>query len=62
MLALFRALMPKEDRFFEMFERHSRVLVSGAEALQSLFAEGADVPRWCAEVKTHEKAADAITA
>jgi len=62
MLSWFRAVMPKEDRFFDMFERHSQVLVSGAEALTSLLAVDADVPRWCAEVKRHEKEADRITA
>ncbi|MBE7203076.1 MAG: nuclease PIN, partial [Parafilimonas terrae] len=33
MLAWFRALMPKEDRFFDLFERHAATLVDGAAAL-----------------------------
>lgn len=62
MLSWFRALMPKEDRFFDMFERHSRVLVSGAEALRALLAEGGDIAHWSAQVKFHENEADRITA
>ena len=30
MLAWFQALMPKEDRFFELFARHSLTLVAGS--------------------------------
>ncbi|MDK9698433.1 MAG: DUF47 domain-containing protein [Siculibacillus sp.] len=62
MLSWFRALMPKEDAFFDMFERHSEVLVAGAEALHRLLSGAPDVAAASAEVKRHEKAADAITA
>ncbi|TIN23626.1 MAG: nuclease PIN, partial [Mesorhizobium sp.] len=27
MLNWFRALLPREDKFFDLFERHSRILV-----------------------------------
>ncbi|TIU43282.1 MAG: nuclease PIN, partial [Mesorhizobium sp.] len=36
MLGWFRKLLPREDRFFDLFERHSRTVVGGAEALQQL--------------------------
>ena len=36
MLAWFRALMPREDRFFDLFERHAATLTDGAAALRSL--------------------------
>ena len=64
MLSWFRALMPKEDGFFDLFERHSRVLVAGAEALEALLAaDGPEgIARWAAEVKAQEKEADRITA
>jgi len=62
MLSWFRAIMPKEDGFFDMFERHSQVLVAGAEALHRLLSGGPDIAAGCAEVKRHEKAADDITA
>jgi predicted phosphate transport protein (TIGR00153 family) len=61
MLSWFRAIMPKEDAFFDMFERHSRVLVAGADALAKLLEGGPDVPARCLEVKAHENEADAIT-
>ena len=62
MLSWFRAIMPKEDAFFDLFERHSQVLVAGAEALYGLLSGGPDIAAACAEVKRHEKAADEITA
>ncbi|RYY13890.1 MAG: nuclease PIN, partial [Alphaproteobacteria bacterium] len=46
MLGWFKALMPREDRFFDLFERHSRTLVAGAEALQGVLQGGDAVPRY----------------
>ena len=40
MLGWFRALMPKDDRFFDLFARHSRTLVQGAVALEKLLQAG----------------------
>jgi predicted phosphate transport protein (TIGR00153 family) len=62
MLSWFRAIMPREDGFFDQFERHSRVLLAGAEALHALLSGAPDLAAACAEVKRHEKAADDITA
>ncbi|CDX26253.1 hypothetical protein MPLB_770048 [Mesorhizobium sp. ORS 3324] len=36
MLGWFRRLLPREDRFFDLFERYSRTVVGGAEALEQL--------------------------
>jgi hypothetical protein len=47
MLGWFQALMPKEERFFELFARHARALVAGAEALERLLE--ADLARVCTE-------------
>jgi hypothetical protein len=33
----FRALMPREERFFELFIRHAQVTVAGAVALPATF-------------------------
>ena len=41
MLRWFHALMPKEERFFELFAQHSRAVVAGAEALRAML-EGGD--------------------
>lgn len=59
-LGWFRALLPREDRFFDLFEEHSRTLVSAAEALQKLLA-GEDVERYGQEIIGLEDKADAIT-
>lgn len=61
MLGGFRALLPREDKFFDLFERHSRILVAGAEALQKLLAGGESVQRHCNEIVDLENQADAIT-
>jgi predicted phosphate transport protein (TIGR00153 family) len=61
MLKLFRRMMPKEDRFFDLFERHSRTLVAGAEALQGMLEGGDRVPEFCAEIVRREHEADDIT-
>lgn len=61
MLGWFRALLPREDKFFDLFERHSRILVSGAEALQKLLDGGEGVERHCREIVELEHQADEIT-
>jgi len=62
MLSWFQALMPKEERFFDLFERHAETLVGGAAALRSLLDGGPDLPARCRDIKTRENEADAITA
>jgi uncharacterized protein len=61
MLAWFRALMPKEDRFFDLFERHATTLVDGAVALRALLDGTQDVPLASRAIAEHEDKADAIT-
>ena len=41
MLRWFHALMPKEERFFDLFGQHSRAVVAGAVALRAML-EGGD--------------------
>jgi predicted phosphate transport protein (TIGR00153 family) len=60
MLNWFRAMLPREDKFFDLFAEHSRIVVSGAEALQKLLAGGGDVERHCREIIELEDQADAI--
>lgn len=52
--------MPREDRFFDLFARHSHTVVKAAEALQSLLA-GGDVEKHAREIMELENQADAIT-
>lgn len=61
MLGWFKALMPKEGRFFELFERHATVVVAGAESLRGLLRGGDSVERYCKEIFQHEAEADDIT-
>lgn len=62
MLGWFKALMPREDGFFNLFARHSRTLVAAAEALQGVLEGGEAVPRHCQIIVDREHEADAITA
>jgi len=57
MLGWFRALMPREERFFELFTRHAQVTLAGAEALKALLSGGGDVLRCCNEVISRENEA-----
>jgi len=61
MLRWFHALMPKEERFFELFARHSQTVLAGAEALRAMLEGGAAVPPQCKVVMDREQDADDIT-
>ena len=45
MLRWFHALMPKEERFFDLFARHSEAVLAGAVALRAMLEGGAAVER-----------------
>ncbi len=60
MLRWFQALLPKEDRFFGLFEAHSQTLCAGAGALRILLDGGDAVPAQCAAIAHHENEADEI--
>ncbi len=61
MLRFIRAIMPKEDRFFDMFERHAQILVAGADAMGRMLAGTEAIPDSCKAIETHEHAADDVT-
>ena len=61
MLGWFRALMPKEERFFDLFTRHAQITLAGAQALSALLKGGDDVLLYCREITWHENEADEIT-
>jgi len=61
MLGWFRALMPREERFFELFTRHAHVTLTGAQALRAMLQGGDDVLRHCKEISLRENEADEIT-
>jgi predicted phosphate transport protein (TIGR00153 family) len=61
MLGWFRAMMPKEERFFDLFEKHAAIVVAGAEALRGLLQAGASTERYCQQIFRLEAEADDVT-
>lgn len=61
MLGLFRAVMPKEDRFFDLFSQHAKTLVDGAKALSDLMSGADSIESATARVYKHEDEADEVT-
>jgi predicted phosphate transport protein (TIGR00153 family) len=59
LLTWFRALLPKEDRFFDLFNRHAAVVLLGAQALRELLNGGSAVAYGCQRIMLHENEADA---
>ena len=60
MLRFFQALMPREEKFFALFNDHARTLVDGAVALRDLLEGGPGVAEACRRIFAHENRADAI--
>src|SRR3954469_14553941 len=60
MLGWFRALMPTEHRFFDLFIQHSQVTLAAAEALRTLLAGESEVTRCIADITRRENEADDI--
>jgi uncharacterized protein len=61
MLSWFQALMPREEGFFDLFERHAETLVAGAHALRRMLDGGEGYLACCQEIRRQEHAADDIT-
>ena len=61
MLDWFRALLPKEERFFGLFEQHAALVVAGAESLRAALEGGLDLPQHLQAVVERENEADAVT-
>ena len=60
MLGWFQAIMPKEDKFFDLFEQHAALVVAGAEALRSLLKGGDAVENCRAQILSLENQADEV--
>jgi len=56
----FHALLPREEKFVDLFVRHADTLVDGAAALRRLLEGGAGIAAACAEIMAHEHAADEV--
>ena len=61
MMQWFQALMPKEEKFFELFARHSDVVVAGAVALRAMMEGGDALSRNYQIVMDREHDADDVT-
>lgn len=61
MMRWFHALMPKEERFFDLFARHAEAVVGGARALRAMLNGGAEIERNCQIVMDREHEADDAT-
>jgi predicted phosphate transport protein (TIGR00153 family) len=61
MFGWFQKLLPREDRFFELFNRHSQTLVEGAKSLRDLLEGGEAVPVASDRITHYENEADVIT-
>ena len=61
MLGWFQKLLPREEKFFEMFTQHSETVVAGAQALRALLDGGDTVPRHYKTIMDREQDADNIT-
>ena len=60
MLKWFHALMPKEERFFDLFARHAEAVLAGGRALRAMMEGGGEVERNCHLVVQHEHEADDV--
>lgn len=61
MLNWFHKLMPREDRFFTLFDQHAQTIAAGARAIRSMLEGGAAVQEHCREIMRIEHEADEIT-
>lgn len=61
MLRWFQALMPREDRFFQLYNQHAEIVVEGAKALKGLLEGGPGVAAAASQVYHFEKRADAVS-
>jgi len=58
---MFGRLMPREGRFFDLFNEHAELVVQGSRELAALMASGDDLERRAHNVESIEKRADRIT-
>jgi predicted phosphate transport protein (TIGR00153 family) len=61
MLGWFRALLPKEDRFFGLFEQHAALVLAGAKALRLAVDGGVTERSYLQTVSDREVEADDVT-
>ena len=55
-----RAIMPREDSFFDMFARHAETLVGGSDVLVEMLAGNLDIAEACRKIADFEHQADDV--
>ena len=61
MISLFKKMMPREDKFFDLFEQHARTVQGAADAMRDIFAGTGDIETHCKRIVELEDEADEIT-
>ena len=61
MMRWFQMLLPKEERFFELFEQHAQAVLAGAEALRAMLEGGDAIQHNYQIVMDRENDADVVT-
>ena len=59
MLDWFKKLMPKEEKFFDLFEAHAAKAQEAARSLRAIVEGGPDVASHCRALSHEEEEADA---
>jgi len=57
----FRSFLPKEERFFDLFDRHAQTVIQGAITLQRMLNGGEETLVYCQRLNKFENDADDIT-
>ncbi|HEY0113794.1 MAG TPA: DUF47 domain-containing protein [Allosphingosinicella sp.] len=61
MFKMFQAIMPKEERFFDLFARHAETLIGGSAAMIRMFSGEASIEESCKAIQQQEHEADDAT-
>jgi uncharacterized protein Yka (UPF0111/DUF47 family) len=61
MFALFKKLMPREDKFFDLFEAHAAKAVEASKSLRAVLDGGKGIAAACSTLMKQEAEADIIT-
>jgi uncharacterized protein len=61
MFDVFKKMMPKEEKFFDLFEAHAAKAKDAAAALRAIFDGGKTITANCKTLMAHEDGADKIT-
>jgi uncharacterized protein len=61
MMRWFHALLPRDERFFDLFARHSDAVAAGAKALRDMLEGGDAIPLHYKTVVDREHDADSVT-